>query len=76
MNPEETRRMALLVRRLRDEQGVTIMLIEHDMQAVMGLCETITVMNFGKLLAEGTPEHVRTNQAVIEAYLGSADYAA
>jgi branched-chain amino acid transport system ATP-binding protein len=76
MNPEETRRMASLVRRLRDEQGVTIMLIEHDMQAVMGLCETITVMNFGKLLAEGTPEQVRTNQAVIEAYLGSADHAA
>jgi branched-chain amino acid transport system ATP-binding protein len=76
MNPEETRRMAALVRRLRDEQGVTIMLIEHDMQAVMGLCETITVMNFGKLLAEGTPDHVRTNQAVIEAYLGSADHAA
>jgi branched-chain amino acid transport system ATP-binding protein len=76
MNPEETRRMASLVRRLRDEQGVTIMLIEHDMQAVMGLCETITVMNFGKLLAEGTPEHVRTNPAVIEAYLGSADHAA
>ena len=76
MNPEETRRMASLVRRLRDEQGVTIMLIEHDMQAVMGLCETITVMNFGKLLAEGTPEHVRGNPAVIEAYLGSADHAA
>ena len=68
--------MASLVRRLRDEQGVTIMLIEHDMQAVMGLCETITVMNFGKLLAEGTPEHVRGNPAVIEAYLGSADHAA
>jgi branched-chain amino acid transport system ATP-binding protein len=76
MNPEETRRMASLVRRLRDEQGVTIMLIEHDMQAVMGLCEIITVMNFGKLLAEGTPEHVRGNPAVIEAYLGSADHAA
>ena len=76
MNPEETRRMALLVRRLRDEQGVTIMLIEHDMQAVMGLCEIITVMNFGALLAEGTPEHVRNNPSVIEAYLGSADHAA
>ncbi|MGH6802372.1 MAG: ABC transporter ATP-binding protein [Methyloceanibacter sp.] len=72
MNPEETRRMAGLVRRLRDEQGVTIMLIEHDMQAVMGLCETITVMNFGKLLAQGTPKEVRSNPAVIEAYLGSA----
>ena len=50
MNPEETRRMAELVRRVRDEQGVTIMLIEHDMQAVMGLCDTITVMNFGTRL--------------------------
>ena len=76
MNPEETRRMAKLVRRLRDEQGVTVMLIEHDMQAVMGLCETITVMNFGTRLAEGTPAQVRANPAVIEAYLGSAGDAA
>jgi branched-chain amino acid transport system ATP-binding protein len=76
MNPEETRRMIELVRLVRDERGVTIMLIEHDMQAVMGLCETITVMNFGALLAEGTPEEVRTNPAVIEAYLGSASDAA
>jgi branched-chain amino acid transport system ATP-binding protein len=72
MNAEETRHMAALVRRLRDEQGVTIMLIEHDMQAVMGLCEIITVMNFGERLAEGTPSEVRTNPAVIEAYLGTA----
>jgi branched-chain amino acid transport system ATP-binding protein len=76
MNPEETMRMADLVRRVRDEQGVTIMLIEHDMQAVMGLCEIITVMNFGTLLAEGTPNEVRTNPAVIEAYLGSVGDAA
>jgi branched-chain amino acid transport system ATP-binding protein len=76
MNPEETKRMAALVRRLRDEQGVTIMLIEHDMQAVMGLCEIITVMNFGTLLGEGTPDEVRANPAVIEAYLGSVDDAA
>jgi branched-chain amino acid transport system ATP-binding protein len=72
MNAQETKRMASLVRRLRDERGVTIMLIEHDMQAVMGLCEIITVMNFGTRLAEGTPDHVRANPAVIEAYLGSA----
>ena len=76
MNPEETRRMAKLVRRVRDDQGVTIMLIEHDMQAVMGLCDTITVMNFGTRLAEGTPAQVRANPAVIEAYLGSAGDAA
>jgi branched-chain amino acid transport system ATP-binding protein len=48
------------------------MLIEHDMQAVMGLCEMITVMNFGTRLAEGTPAEVRANPAVVEAYLGSA----
>jgi branched-chain amino acid transport system ATP-binding protein len=72
MNTEETTRMAKLVRRVRDEQGVSIMLIEHDMQAVMGLCEIITVMNFGTLLAQGTPEKVRANPAVIEAYLGTA----
>ena len=51
MNPEETRRMAGHVRQLRDERGVTIMLVEHDMQAVMGLCDIITVMNFGSALA-------------------------
>jgi branched-chain amino acid transport system ATP-binding protein len=51
------------VRKLRDEQGVTVMLIEHDMQAMMGLCETITVMNFGTLLPQGTPEEVRANPA-------------
>jgi len=72
MNPEETRQMIELVLLVRKEQDVTIMLIEHDMQAVMGLCDTITVMNFGTLLAEGTPEEVRNNPAVIEAYLGSA----
>jgi branched-chain amino acid transport system ATP-binding protein len=76
MNPEETSRMVRLVKRVRDERGVTIMLIEHDMQAVMGLCETITVMNFGTLLAEGTPVEVRANPAVVEAYLGSAADAA
>jgi branched-chain amino acid transport system ATP-binding protein len=76
MNPEETRQMIELVQRVRKEQDVTIMLIEHDMQAVMGLCDTITVMNFGTLLAEGTPEEVRNNPVVIEAYLGSASDAA
>lgn len=76
MNPEETKRMTELVKLVREEQDVTIMLIEHDMQAVMGLCDHITVMNFGTLLAEGTPDEVRNNPAVIEAYLGSANDAA
>jgi len=75
MNPEETRRMMDLVRLVR-ERGVTVMLVEHDMQAVMGLCDVITVMNFGTLLTEGTPEEVRANPDVIEAYLGSSHHAA
>ena len=71
MNPQETRRMMSLVRRIRDG-GVTVMLVEHDMRAVMNLCDIITVMNFGALLVEGTPEEVRNDPAVIEAYLGAA----
>ncbi|MDX1710437.1 MAG: ATP-binding cassette domain-containing protein, partial [Rhodovibrionaceae bacterium] len=75
MNAEETQKMMELVRQLRG-RDLTIMLVEHDMQAVMGLCDIITVMNFGSLLAEGTPEEVRKNPQVIEAYLGSSDHAA
>ena len=75
MNPEETARMMRLVRDVR-ERGITVMLVEHDMQAIMGLCDTITVMNFGSLLTEGTPQEIRNNPKVIEAYLGSADHAA
>ncbi len=70
MNPEETRRMMELIRQVRDS-GVTILLVEHDMQAVMGLCENITVLNFGSLLAEGAPEAIRANPEVVEAYLGT-----
>jgi branched-chain amino acid transport system ATP-binding protein len=75
MNPEETGHMMDLVRRVRD-RGVTVLLVEHDMQAVMGLCERITVMNFGRLLTEGTPEEIRTDPEVIRAYLGDASHAA
>ena len=75
MNPEETRRMMDIVRKVRD-RGITILLVEHDMQAVMGLCDRITVLNFGRLLAEGTPDEVRRHPEVIEAYLGAAADAA
>lgn len=69
MNPEETRHMMELTHKV-NESGVTIVLVEHDMKAVMGLCENITVLNFGTLLTEGTPEEIRHNEEVIKAYLG------
>ena len=75
MNPEETRRMMELVSQLR-ERGLTVLLVEHDMQAVMGLCDRITVMDFGKLLAEGKPEEIRSDPRVVQAYLGSSHHAA
>lgn len=72
MNPEETRHMMGLIEKVRD-RGVTLLLVEHDMQAVMGLCNRITVMNFGSLLAEGTPEEIQSNPEVIKAYLGGVE---
>lgn len=71
LNAEETNQMMALVRKVRDS-GITIVLVEHDMKAVMGLCEKIMVLDFGRLLAEGSPEEIRSDQAVIEAYLGTA----
>ncbi len=71
MNPEETHRMMGHLTKVR-ERGITLLLVEHDMQAVMGLCDYITVLNFGELLSEGLPEEIRADQDVIEAYLGAA----
>jgi branched-chain amino acid transport system ATP-binding protein len=73
MNPEETRGMMQLTRKVR-ESGVTIVLVEHDMKAVMGLCDQLTVLNFGTLLAGGSPEQVRNNPDVINAYLGGSHH--
>ena len=75
MNPEETERMMQLMFKLRDS-GVTILIVEHDMRAIMGLCDRITVMNFGKLLTEGHPDDIRSHPEVVAAYLGSAYSAA
>ena len=75
MNPEETRHMMSLIAKVR-ERGITILLVEHDMKAVMGLCDRITVVNFGRLLAEGSRDEIRSNKDVIEAYLGAGKHAA
>ncbi|MCT4554209.1 MAG: ABC transporter ATP-binding protein [Pelagimonas sp.] len=75
MNPEETRQMMDLMNRLKAD-GMTILLVEHDMQAIMGLCDQITCMSFGKFLAEGGPQEIRHHPAVIEAYLGGARHVA
>ncbi len=71
MNPQETKDLTDLIRRLRDELQLSILLIEHDMGLVMGLCERIYVLDYGKILTEGAPEEVQNNPEVIKAYLGA-----
>ncbi len=70
MNPSETAELMENIRRIRDTFGIAVMLIEHDMKLVMNICEGICVLDHGKIIAKGTPEEIKANTRVIEAYLG------
>lgn len=70
MNPQETEELMAMIRKIRDHFNISILLIEHDMKLVMGICERITVLNFGQCLAQGLPAEIQSNQEVIKAYIG------
>jgi branched-chain amino acid transport system ATP-binding protein len=70
MNPSETSDLMDNIIKIRDDFQIAVMLIEHDMDLVMGICEGIAVLNYGKIIAKGTPEQIQNNPEVVEAYLG------
>lgn len=73
LNDAETKALSLFIKRLRDEKCLTVILVEHDMGLVMNISDNIVVLNFGEKLAEGTPEEIRNNKLVVDAYLGEEE---
>ena len=73
LNPTETQTLMEVICRLRDESGLTLLVVEHDMELVMGISDRVAVLNYGRKIAEGKPREIAADPAVVEAYLGSGD---